>query len=115
MSSFYPLRGGISQFNASMMEGLGKCHIVKAFSFSRQYPSILFPGKTQYVTPDDEAMPVEADAILDTINPFSWIKTARTIRKWQPDLLVMKYWIADAANRCLVALFGDGFHQTALG
>ncbi|MCR5409252.1 MAG: glycosyltransferase [Bacteroidales bacterium] len=94
LSSFYPLRGGISQFNASMLEGLGKCHVVKAFSFSRQYPSILFPGKTQYVTPDDEAMPVEADAILDTINPFTWIKTAKAIRKWQPDLLVMKYWMS---------------------
>ncbi len=94
LSSFYPLRGGISQFNAAMLSELGKCHVVKAFSFSRQYPSLLFPGKTQYVTPDDEAMPVEADAILDTINPFSYIKTAKAIRKWQPDLLVMKYWMS---------------------
>ena len=60
-----------------MLEGLGKCHIVKAFSFSRQYPDFLFPGKTQYVTPEDEAMPVEADAILDTINPITWVRTAR--------------------------------------
>ena len=95
LSSFYPLRGGISQFNASLLEGLGKCHnTTRAFSFSRQYPSLLFPGKTQYVTPDDEAVPVEADAILDTVNPFTWVKTARTIREWQPDLLVMKYWMS---------------------
>ena len=94
LSSFYPLRGGISQFNASMLEGLGKCHVVKAFSFSRQYPSLLFPGKTQYVTPEDEAAPVEADAILDTVNPFSYVKTARAIRRWKPDLLVMKYWMS---------------------
>ena len=94
LSSFYPLRGGISQFNASMLVGLGKCHIVKAFSFSRQYPDFLFPGKTQYVTPEDEALPVEAEAILDTINPLTWIKTARAIREWKPDLLVMKYWMS---------------------
>ena len=94
LSSFYPLRGGISQFNASMLIGLGKCHDVKAFSFSRQYPSLLFPGKTQYVTPEDEAIPVEAEATLDTINPFSWIRTARMIRAWKPDLLVMKYWMS---------------------
>ena len=94
LSSFYPLRGGISQFNASMLEGLGKCHIVKAFTFSRQYPDILFPGKTQYVTPDDEATPVEADAVLDTINPLTWIKTARAIRSWKADVLVMKYWMS---------------------
>ena len=94
LSSFYPLRGGISQFNASMLAGLGKLHDARAFSFRRQYPGILFPGKTQYVTPDDEAVPVEAEALLDTVNPFSWGKTARTIRAWQPDLLVMKYWMS---------------------
>ncbi|MBP5483794.1 MAG: glycosyltransferase [Bacteroidales bacterium] len=94
LSSFYPLRGGISQFNASMLEGLGKCHDIRAFSFSRQYPSLLFPGKTQYVTPEDEATQVEATAILDTINPFTWIKTAKEIRKWKADVLVMKYWMS---------------------
>ena len=94
LSSFYPLRGGISQFNASLLEGLGKLHDTKAFSFKRQYPGLLFPGKTQYVTPDDEAVPVEAEALLDTVNPFSWGKTARAIRAWEPDLLVMKYWMS---------------------
>ena len=94
LSSFYPLRGGISQFNAAMLAELGKCHDVKAFSFSVQYPSFLFPGKTQYVTPEDEAMPVEAEAILNTVNPLTWIKTARRIREWKPDLLIMKYWMS---------------------
>ena len=94
LSSFYPLRGGISQFNASMLEELGKCHDTRAFSFSRQYPSLLFPGKTQYVTPDDEATPVEASAILDTIGPLSWYKTAKAIRAWKADVLVMKYWMS---------------------
>ena len=94
LSSFYPLRGGISQFNASMMAGLGKCHDVKAFTFSRQYPGLLFPGKTQYVTPEDEAEPVQSEAVLDTVNPFTWIRAAKTIRAWQPDLLVMKYWMS---------------------
>ena len=94
LSSFYPLRGGISQFNASLLEGLGRFHDVRAYRFRRQYPEILFPGKTQYVTPDDEAVPVASEALLDTANPFSYGKTARTIRKWQPDLLIMKYWMS---------------------
>jgi len=93
LSTFYPLRGGISQFNAALLAELGKCHDVKAFSFSRQYPGLLFPGKTQYVTPEDEATPVEAEAILDTANPFTWSKTARRIKAWKPDLLLMRYWM----------------------
>ena len=91
LSSFYPLRGGISQFNSSLLEELGKCHDTLALNFSRQYPSLLFPGKTQYVTPEDEARPVEARAILDTVNPLTWLKTARTIREWKADVLVMRY------------------------
>ncbi|MBQ3846648.1 MAG: glycosyl transferase, partial [Bacteroidales bacterium] len=94
LSSFYPLRGGISQFNASMLNELGKKHDVRAFNFKRQYPGILFPGKTQYVTPDDEAVPVESVSLLDTANPFTYGKTARAIREWKPDLLVMKYWMS---------------------
>ena len=94
LSSFYPLRGGISQFNAALLAELGKCHTIKAWNYSRQYPSVLFPGKTQYVTPEDEAVPVEASATLDTLNPFTWIRTANEIREWKPDLLILPYWMS---------------------
>ena len=94
LSSFYPLRGGIAQFNAHIVAELGKSHSVKAFNFKRQYPGLLFPGKTQYVTPDDEAMPVESEALLDTIRPSTWVRTARAIRAWKPDLLVLRYWMS---------------------
>ena len=95
LSCFYPFRGGISQFNAGILQGLEAAgHTVKAFNFTRQYPDLLFPGKTQYVTPDDEAIPVESEAVLDTANPFSYGRTARAIRAWKPDLLVMRYWMS---------------------
>ena len=94
LSCFYPYRGGIAQFNANLFEELGKTHDVRAFNFSRQYPDILFPGKTQYVTPEDEAVPIEAEALLDTANPLSWGRTARAIRAWGPDLLLVRYWMS---------------------
>lgn len=93
LSCFYPYRGGISQFNANLFTELGKTHIVKAFNFTRQYPEFLFPGKTQYVTPEDEAMAVESEAVLDSAWPFSWGRTARKIRAWGPDVLIMRYWM----------------------
>ena len=94
LSCFYPYRGGISQFNTYLYEELGKRHIVKAFNFTRQYPEILFPGKTQYVTADDEAVPVESTSLLDTANPFSYVKTYREIRDWKPDVLIVRYWMS---------------------
>ena len=77
-----------------MLEALGKVHDVRAFNFTRQYPRLLFPGKTQYVGPDDDATPIESTPVLDTLNPFSWSRTARAIRAWGADLLVMKYWMS---------------------
>ena len=94
LSCFYPFRGGIAQFNANLLTELGKENDVRAFNFSRQYPSFLFPGKTQYVTPEDEAVPVESEALLDTVSPFSWGRTARAIRRFDPDILVMRYWMS---------------------
>ena len=94
LSCFYPFRGGIAQFNAHIFEELGRGNEVRAFNFTRQYPKFLFPGKTQYVTPEDEAMPVESTAVLDTICPSNWIRTAKLIRKWQPDILILRYWMS---------------------
>ncbi|MBQ8500272.1 MAG: glycosyltransferase [Bacteroidales bacterium] len=94
LSCFYPYRGGISQFNACLYEELSKNHIVKAFNFKRQYPEFLFPGKTQYVTADDEAVPVESESLLDTANPFSYVSTYKAIRDWKPDVLIVRYWMS---------------------
>ncbi len=94
LSTFYPFRGGIAQFNANLYEELAKNHQVKAFTFSRQYPSLLFPGKTQYVTERDKAKVVESTALLDTINPFTYFSTAKKIASLEPDVVVMKYWMS---------------------
>lgn len=45
LSVFYPFRGGIAQFNANLYRELEKTHTVQAYNFSRQYPSLLFPGR----------------------------------------------------------------------
>lgn len=92
LSTFYPYRGGIAQFNAQLYREFSKEHQVKAFTFSRQYPSVLFPGKTQYVQDEDNAERVEAVRVLDSINPLHYWKTAKMIREWSPDLLLLRYW-----------------------
>lgn len=106
MSTFYPYRGGIAQFNASMYRALEKQgHEVQAFTFSRQYPSLLFPGKSQLVGPGDKADPIPAQRILDSINPFTFGRTARRILETKPDLVLMKYWTSHLAP-CLGSVAG---------
>ena len=94
LSTFYPFRGGIAQFNASLyraFEHLG--HNPYAFTFSRQYPDILFPGETQFVTEHDIADPIPSIRILDSINPLSWYSTAKEINNIHPEILLTKFWM----------------------
>lgn len=93
LSTFFPFRGGIAQFNALIYREAEKKNQVKAFTFKRQYPDFLFPGKTQLVTPEDKADSIPSERVLDTINPFSYFTTAKKIKTFNPDLIVTKYWM----------------------
>lgn len=92
VSTFYPYRGGIAQFNTHLYKEFSKEHTVKAFNFSRQYPSFLFPGKTQYVTEKDNAEAIPSERILDSINPWTYYTTIKAIRKFQPDFVLFRFW-----------------------
>ncbi|MDR3094109.1 MAG: glycosyltransferase [Bacteroidales bacterium] len=94
LSPFYPYRGGIAQFSAMLYQTLAEENEVKAFSFSRLYPKILFPGKTQYVNENDGSMMIPSERILDSINPFSWQKTEQSIERFQPDILIVAHWMS---------------------
>ena len=39
-------------------------------------------------------MPIESEALLDTVNPFSWSVTARRIASFKPDVLILRYWMS---------------------
>jgi glycosyltransferase involved in cell wall biosynthesis len=94
LSTFHPFRGGIAQFNASLYLELKKQHEVMALSFKRQYPNILFPGRTQYVAENNYSDSVESIQILDSINPLSYFSTANYLKTFKPDILIMKYWMS---------------------
>jgi glycosyltransferase involved in cell wall biosynthesis len=91
----FPMRGGIAQYNSILYKYLSENIDVKVFSFKRQYPEFLFPGKTQYETGEPAfKIPEDKNVIaVDSVNPFNWIFTAFKIRKEKPDLLIYKYWI----------------------
>lgn len=93
LSPFYPYRGGIAQFGDSLYLALKNDHKVKAFSFRRQYPKLLFPGKTQLVSENDIDRDVNAERVLDSINPASFKRTAEWILDFKPDLLLISYWM----------------------
>ena len=93
LSTFFPFRGGIAQFNALLYRALEKENTVKAFTFKRQYPEFLFPGETQFVTPEDKVDEIPAIRVLDSINPLTYISSARKVKQFEPDIIITKYWM----------------------
>jgi glycosyltransferase involved in cell wall biosynthesis len=90
----YPYRGGIAHFTETVYHGMqGRGHDVSAVTFSRQYPELLFPGKTQYVEESSEN-PVDTVRIIDTLNPWTWWWAARRIARAEPDVVVFSYWMS---------------------
>lgn len=94
LSPFYPYRGGLAQLNARLYTELSKNNEVEAFTFTTLYPEFLFPGKTQYVSQDDSATVIDSKRVLNSINPFTYIGTARAINKFSPDVLIIPYWMS---------------------
>lgn len=94
LSTFYPYRGGIAQFNAALYHSLQAMeHEVIPYTFTRQYPELLFPGKSQYVQPGDIAEKISSLRVLDTANPISYIRTANKIKNSNPNILLTKFWM----------------------
>ncbi|HUL43447.1 MAG TPA: glycosyltransferase [Bacteroidota bacterium] len=88
----FPLRGGIAHFNALLASHLKLRHGVETVTFKRQYPKLLFPGKTQEES-GEQAGIEPAPQLVDSINPFNWWSVARQIAARHPDLLIFKYWL----------------------
>ncbi len=87
-----PLRGGIANFNESLYTAFDKKHDTHIIGFSLQYPSLFFPGRTQY----EKGTPVtgiRSTNLINSINPLSWRSAAAGIVKMQPDCLVVHYWM----------------------
>lgn len=87
-----PYRGGLAAFNERMGVELSKAHEVTMFTFTLQYPDFLFPGKSQFT---DAPPPPELTIrrTLSSVNPLSWVKTGRQIKKEGFDLLLIGFWL----------------------
>ncbi|MCM1150570.1 MAG: glycosyltransferase [Alistipes sp.] len=88
----HPYRGGL----ASIMETMARVFRqrgaeVRIRTFTRQYPALLFPGKSQTVSaPAPEDLRIER--WVDTVNPFNWLRVGRRLRRERPDFVLLKYW-----------------------
>jgi glycosyltransferase involved in cell wall biosynthesis len=89
----HPLRGGLATFNQRLAKEFNdRGDDCSVYSFSLQYPSFLFPGKTQFT---DEPAPagIKIHTVINSINPFNWIKIGNRLKKERPDLIIVRFWL----------------------
>jgi D-inositol-3-phosphate glycosyltransferase len=89
----HPYRGGIAAYNERMAQQfLSEGDAAAIYTFRLQYPSFLFPGKTQY---DDGYAPqgITITRAINSVNPFNWFTIGLRLRRTRPDLVIMRYWL----------------------
>lgn len=90
----HPYRGGLATFNERMaLQYVSEGHQVEMITFTLQYPSFLFPGKTQF-TSDPKPDNISIQRKINAINPFNWLKVGKEIRNKKADLVIFCYWMS---------------------
>ncbi len=87
-----PFRGGISQHTTRLRRTLARMADVRAYSFSRQYPRMLFPGESDRDPAFEGHAEPDTSYSLDSVDPSTWRSTVREVLEWGPDAAVMPWW-----------------------
>jgi glycosyltransferase involved in cell wall biosynthesis len=89
----HPLRGGLASYDERLAkEFMDQGNQVTIYTFSLQYPGFLFPGTTQY---SSEPAPKDLNikVCINSVNPFNWLSVGNELKKMNPDLIVVRYWL----------------------
>jgi glycosyltransferase involved in cell wall biosynthesis len=93
-----PFRGGIAKYCYSLAKELEKRHDLLLLSYKRQYPELLYGKKSQIdhnIAREDvikEFKNISYD--IDSINTSSWFETSKTISAFNPDTVILPWWVA---------------------
>jgi len=89
----YPWRGGIAKFADNLAEKLsGAGHELMMFTYIQQYPAFLFPSSGQMVS-EIEKSDIPVQKTLIPYLPHTWLQTVNSIKGWNPDIVIVSYWI----------------------
>jgi glycosyltransferase involved in cell wall biosynthesis len=89
----HPLRGGLASYNERLARQFAADgHETFIYTFSLQYPGFLFPGTTQF---SSEPAPADINirVKINSINPLNWLSVGNELKRLQPDVIVVRYWL----------------------
>jgi glycosyltransferase involved in cell wall biosynthesis len=88
----YPYRGGNSLYVSFLYDLLRNYYDVEVVNYKLLYPSFLFPGTTQNDVSGHVLKEVKSTRLINSVNPFSWFKTAKFIKNLDADLVIFDWW-----------------------
>lgn len=112
----YPYRGGNALFMSHLYEALEPHFRVHFINYTLLYPSLLFPGTTQYDQSQAMTKQVPSERLLSSVNPLSWLRVARRVRELKPDLVAFDWWnpFFGPSHYAISSLLGKEFHSKIL-
>jgi glycosyltransferase involved in cell wall biosynthesis len=100
-----PFRSGIARHTTALARALNRrsdCD-VRVYSFSRQYPALLFPGQSDRASDTSAPRDLDVSYAIDSVDPRSWWQVAQAMREYRPDVVIAPLWTFFLAP-CLTAI-----------
>lgn len=98
----YPYKGGIAHYTSLLCRALQEKNDVVMVSYSMQYPKLLFKKEQKDYTNKEFAIE-HTQYLINTANPFNWIRAAGEIKKCRSDAVIIEWWHPYFAP-CYIAL-----------
>ena len=92
ITPFPPYRGGISKHSENLYKELSSRSVLKIYNYTRQYPNLFFPGKSQYLENVNVNTAYNSVRMIDSINPLTWKRVADDIIKNDFNKVIFRYW-----------------------
>ena len=88
----YPYRGGNALFVTQTYEILKDSFNVKIYNYKLLYPSLLFPGTTQFDKSKQKVFKVPNERLINSISPINWYNVSKKIITEKADLVIFDWW-----------------------
>ena len=88
-----PFRGGIAETQNYLADEISsKGFKVEVWTFTKLYPKILFPGKSQFEKCKIQKNKLKSKRIVHAYNFFKWKSVVKKINASKPRIVVFRYW-----------------------
>ena len=88
----FPYRGGNALFVSQTFKVLKNDFDVKIFNYTLLYPSLLFPGTTQFDKSEVQVFKVPNERLVNSISPLNWYRVSKRIIEEKADLIIFDWW-----------------------